>query len=171
MPKRQKVLLVILGVVVIIFIYMTYFSDSNSGVGQGNPMIGKPPTAQAQQNAARVTQNAVQGKNAASVSNQTAGAVSKPVAVFEGTWGTRDPFYRKVVKAVERAVEESGQKLNLVLNGVQRVNGKSVAVINNKTYWEDEIVDGKRLVKVEKDYVVLRDNNKEYILKLGGYDE
>ena len=81
----------------------------------------------------------------------------------------RDPFFRKAeVKTEEAVVKEYIEELKLILTGVQWVKGKAMAYINNKIYWEGDIVEGKRIVKIEKDYIVLRDFNKEYILRLGG---
>ena len=114
---------------------------------------------------------AAQVKAAVPVNNAIRTASSKPMAVFEGNWGERDPFYRKTEKKVERVVEEIKQELSMVLTGIQRVNGRYMAYIDDKIYWENDIIDEKKIVKIEENYVVLRDFDKEYILKLGGKDE
>ena len=161
MAKRQKILIGILVVVAIFFIYSTYFSPPPGPGVPGNSSIGKPPPAQGQRSAA-------QARTVPPANKAVPAASSKPMIVFEGNWGERDPFIRKVEKKAEIAVEEYKQELNLILTGVQWVNGKAMAFINDKIYWENDVVDGKKLVKVEKSYVVLRDSNKEYILKIGG---
>ena len=162
MATRQKILIGVLIIVAIFFIYSTYFTTMPEPGVAGNPSIGKPPPAQGQRRAAKKRTVPTKAISPAS---------SKPMVVFEGNWGKRDPSFRKVEKKIEIAVEESKQELNLILTGVQWVNGKAMAVINNKIYWENDVIDGKKLVKVEENYVVLRDLNKEYILKIGGKDE
>ena len=39
---------------------------------------------------------------------------------------------------------------------------------NNEIYWEGDVIEGKEIVKIEKDYVVLRGDNIESYLRLGG---
>ncbi|MCK5268343.1 MAG: hypothetical protein KAR07_09250 [Spirochaetes bacterium] len=161
MATRQKILIGVLIVVAIFFIYSTYFSTAPGPGAPGNSSIGKPPPAQGQRRTA-------QARAVPPAKKAVPAASSKPMVVFEGNWGERDPFFRKVEKKAEIVVEEYKQELSLILTGVQWVNGKAMAVINNKIYWENDVVDGKKLVKIEKNYVVLRDLNKEYILKIGG---
>ncbi|MFC1557876.1 hypothetical protein ACFL40_00830 [candidate division KSB1 bacterium] len=164
MNRRQKILLGVLGVVVIFFLYSTYFATPPGPGTPGNSSIGKPPPAQGQK-------TAVQARAVPPANKAAPAAGSKPMVVFEGNWGERDPFFRKVDKKVEIVVEEYKQELTMVLTGVQWVNGKAMAYIDNKIYWENDVIDGKKLVKIEKSYVVLRGLNKEYILKVGGKDE
>ena len=81
MPTRQKILLGILGAVVVLFLYMTYFTEPptpNLAGGAGST-IGKPPTAQAQRSAARVA-DAARANQPAPVQN------IKTIVEFKGAW-------------------------------------------------------------------------------------
>ena len=116
---RQKILLVLLVIVVFLYIYVTFVPDApiSEGVPPGSD-FGKPPNQANIESPA--SQNVTAEKNV-----QTSAAPQKSVRLkkFDGDWGNRDPFFRKVVRNVVEgeALEET---LNFVLHGVQKVKGE-----------------------------------------------
>ena len=157
LTTRQKILLGILSGLLIFLIYDTFVPDTPIPTGAPPPpgsSFDRPP---AQVNVKKTSKAPVAKGGTAPATIQ--------LKKFEGDWGGRDPFFRKIERIVVEEKQE--EKLGLILFGVQWINGKAIAVINNNIYWEGDVVDGKKLAKVEKDYVVLREENKEYILRLG----
>ncbi len=158
---RQKILLVLLVIVVFLYIYVTFVPDAPipEGVPPGSD-FGKPS---GQANIEKpASQDVTAKKNV-----QTSAVPQKSVRLkkYDGDWGNRDPFFRKVQSVVKREIPE--EILNIVLHGVQKVKGEIIAVINNEIYREGSVIEGKEIIRIEKDYVVLRDENKEYVLKVG----
>lgn len=157
----MKILIVLLIIVASFYIYTTFFSNPTRPVMSGDSFsIGKTPVS-----------GDVKSSSKGNISSNVGGLASDSstsVKKFVGDWGDRDPFFREVKKQITVEQKQPEETLNLVLSGVQWVNGGAIAVINNKIYWEGNVVEGKKIVKVEKDYVVLREGNKEFILRLGG---
>ena len=160
LPTRTKVMLGLLVTVAVFYVYTTFFSTPVPQASPGIPAqnVSKAPAGR----------SAVPNAGAQAITPAAGSVAPGTTAVkkFEGDWGKKDPFFRKVTGKVTVEIRAE-DTLNLVLSGVHWLNNKKIAVINNITYREDDIVEGKTLVKVEKDYVVLRDESKEYIIKLG----
>ena len=161
LSTMMKILIVLLIIVASFYIYLTFFSNPTKPVLPGDSFsIGKPPISAD-----------VKSPSRGNISSNVGGLSSDnsaPVKKFNGDWGDRDPFFREVKKQITVEQKQAEEIQNLVLSGVQWVNGGAIAVINNKIYWEGDVVEGKKIVKVEKDCVVLREGNKEFILRLGG---
>ena len=157
----MKILIVLLIIVASFYVYMTFFSNPTKSFMPGDSFsIGKPPISADVKSPSR-------GDISSNVDDLSSDDTA-PVKKYDGDWGDRDPFFREVKKQITVEQKQAEETLNLVLNGVQWVNGGAIAVINNEIYWEGDVVEGKKIVKVEKDCVVLREGNKEFILRLGG---
>ena len=157
----MKILIVLLIIVASFYIYTTFFSNPTKPVLLDYSFSIDKPLVSAD----------VKGSSRGNISSNVgdlASDSSTSVKKVVGDWGDRDPFFREVKKQIIVEQKQHEERLNLVLSGVQWVNGGAIAVINNKIYWEGNVVEGKKIVKVEKDYVVLREGNKEFILRLGG---
>jgi len=157
----MKILIMFLIIVASFYIYTTFFSNPTKPVllddsfSTDNPLISED----------------VKGTSVGNITSNVGGLDSDrsmSVKKVVGDWGDRDPFFREVKRQTIVEQKHHEEKMNLVLSGVQWVNGGAIAVINNKIYWEGDVVEGKKIVKVEKDYVVLKEGNKEFILRFGG---
>ena len=161
LSTMMKVLIVLLIIVASFYIYTTFFLNPSKSVLPGDSFsIDEQPISAD-----------VKSPSMGNISSNVDGLASDntaPVKKFDGDWGDRDPFFREVKKQITVEQKQPEETLNLILSGVQWVNGGAIAVINNKIYWEGDVVESKKIVKVEKDYVVLREGNKEFILRLGG---
>ncbi len=160
---RQKVLLGILAIVIFFYIYTTFVPDNTipTSVGTPNSSFDRPPVS------TNLTVPANRNVTPKAVTQISGSITSGQLKKFDGDWGKRDPFYRKVEKIIVEG-KPPEETLGFVLTGVQWINGKPIAVINNIIHREGDVVDGKKITKIEKDYIVLRDENKEYILRIGG---
>ena len=157
---RQKILLGLLVIIVFIYVYTAFFSKPAKPKLPGDSFsIGTPTQSK------DVVKSSKDNIKTNIIDSVSVGSVK--VKEFYGEWGKRDPFFREIKRKVIVEEKQSDEVINLVLTGVHWANGKGIAVINNKIYYEGDSVDGKKLVKVEKNYIVLRNGQKEFILKLG----
>ncbi len=157
---RQKILLGLLVIIVFIYVYTAFFSKpSKPKLPSDSFSIGTPLPSK------EVVKSSKDSIKANIGDSTSVGSVK--VKEFYGDWGKRDPFFREVKRKIVVEEKQPDEVMNLVLSGVQWANGKGIAVINNKIYYEGDFVDGKKLVKVEKNSIVLRIGEKEFILKLG----
>ena len=77
----------------------------------------------------------------------------------------RDPFARSI-KTGENGTKNSGLG-NLRLNGIQLKDDKPVyCLINDEIFIEGDRIAGKRIIRIEKDRVILKDDKREYELKI-----
>ncbi|MCM8795037.1 MAG: hypothetical protein NC819_04470 [Candidatus Omnitrophica bacterium] len=70
----------------------------------------------------------------------------------------KDPFL-----AQERPFEEA-ELVGLQLNGIFGTSSRLTALIDGSPYQEGDVIQGKRIVKIQPDRVVLEEGNKRYFL-------
>ena len=76
----------------------------------------------------------------------------------------RDPFYRSINAG--KKDNDSGIG-NLKLNSILLKDDKPVCcVINDEIFLEGDRLAGKRIIRIEKDKVILKDEKREYELKI-----
>ena len=77
----------------------------------------------------------------------------------------RDPFARSI-KAGGNGTKDSGLG-NLKLNSILLKDDKPVCcLINDEIFIEGDMLAGKRIIRIEKDRVILKDDKGEYELKI-----
>ena len=77
----------------------------------------------------------------------------------------RDPFSRSI-KAGGNGTKDSGLG-NLKLNSILLKDDKPVCcLINDEIFIEGDMLAGKRIIRIEKDRVILKDDKGEYELKI-----
>jgi len=158
MKLRQKILLGILVVVLGIYVYVNFISP-NTGGGPPAPIqrgeVGRIPVTEnpRQQAAPQVMQDTLKDTE------------SIPVSL---DW-KKDPFYREQkIEAIARdTVATISRTAGLSLTGIHAGEGDFIVTINDEFYRKGEFVDGTlKIVAIGKNYVVLREGGKEYILRL-----
>ncbi len=161
MKLRQKILLGILIGVLGYYVYANFIvSKSRAPAPKNVQQVGKIPL---QQNARR--QVPAETKN--NIKDTTKKEFITPVLLG---W-KRDPFYR------ERKIEITGKDTtsknriaNLVLNGIMGDGENFIVTINEEFYRKGDLINGTlKVVAVGKNYVVLREDGRDYILRLGGF--
>lgn len=79
--------------------------------------------------------------------------------------GREDPFLPASEKYIPVAPAHTGQNLTGIIWDAK----KPLAIINNMIVGEGEIIGNKKIIKIEKESVLISENGKEYILRLGGF--
>ncbi len=101
---------------------------------------------------------------------EKAAATPKPVSSVDIeeytklTWG-RDPFYRSVDKKAKPTVEPE-PALGWILGGILWNEKSPSAVINKKIVRHGDIVNGAKVVKIDKNLVTLEKDNLEFTLNI-----
>ncbi len=80
------------------------------------------------------------------------------------TWGS-DPFYRSVNKKA-RPVDKPEPTLGWILGGILWNEKNPSAVINKKIVRHGDIVNGAKVVKINKNLVTLHKDNTEFTLNI-----
>ncbi len=97
-------------------------------------------------------------------------AADKPAGSFDAdeynklAWG-RDPFYKSVDEN-EKPMEEPVQAPGWVLGGILWDETNPSAVINKKIVRHGDIVNGARVVKINKNLVTLEKDSLEFTLNI-----
>ncbi len=150
LTKSQKRLLILLGFVLIYFVYDVVSNwDTYAGFYSGKKTV-------------------VRNKNNEKDKNKTAEQPEQNRQKYLEKWG-RNPFYKKVErkKTVKRSVQK--RKIKLFLYAVSMKDNNSVALINDKVVKIGDIISGYTLQKIEKKQVTLSDGKNKIVLKLDTY--
>ena len=89
------------------------------------------------------------------------------MAVDRGRLSSRSsspPF--TITPPPREVVTDTGTGVKLTLRGISWAGGKGVALINNDVVGEDDYVAGYRIVKIAKNGVLLKRNQREVFLQL-----
>ena len=105
----------------------------------------------------KAVQPAPTAKDTAVKSAEPTGALTPKVLIPE-TWGT-DPFVRDWVMVNELA--------NLKLKAITLGGERPYALINDQILQTGDEISGKRIVKIESDYVTLEQGGRTFTLLLG----
>lgn len=167
MNVRQRILLIILGVVILLAIYTFFIRPKPAAVRTISSTK------------ARVTDKAKQIKEQAQTKTPTkeiAKVIKEPVKPVtktstakpestivetqeeKGKWGT-DPFIRDWVLGSEIT--------DLKLKAITESGIKAYALINDQILEVGEVISGKRIVTIEKDKVILQQGTRTFTLLLG----
>jgi len=161
MKLRQKILLGILIAVVGFYVYTTFINPPGDSSPPAPRQMSTPGQIPVQ---TTPRESAVQEERRQSDTTQE--TQSRQIAL---SW-ERDPFFR------EKKVEITGgdttvrriRTADLVLNGIQGDNDNFIVTINDEFYRKGDFVDGTlKVIAIGKNYVVLREDSKDYILRLG----
>ena len=148
--KSQKRLLILLGLVLIYFVYDVATNwDTYAGFYSGKKTV-------------------VRKKDNGKDKNKTVQTEEQNKQKYLEKWG-RNPFYKKVErkKTVKRSVQK--RKIKLFLYAVSMKDNNSVALINDKVVKVGDMISGYTLQKIEKKQVVLSDGKNKLVLKLDTY--
>lgn len=83
----------------------------------------------------------------------------------------RDPFASPLkpyeeIEILEESLVEVEQDIGMVLTGIILRGESSSAIVNRKIVRVGDMIEGKKVIIIEKDRVVLSDGNKKYVLCL-----
>ena len=80
--------------------------------------------------------------------------------------GREDPF----LPPSEKRVPVRPVRAELYLSGIVSNGGRSLAIINDMLVGEGDMIEDKKIIKIKSKSVVIKEGEKEYILKLGGFE-
>jgi hypothetical protein len=172
MPKRQKILLIILAGVVAVYLFQMIGGSDEPVVQEPQPISPgaqapseRNPEQQATQTNASFGQR--QAVNTQRTVAASSGQTEQPESLtdFELEWKS-DPFYREK-KVVAVAETSEGDLLKDLVYGGSSITAKvRIAFINGKLYKINDEVSGFKIIEIHSDHVVLEDkNNKRYTLR------
>ena len=83
----------------------------------------------------------------------------------------RDPFASPLkpseeLQILERSLIEVNEDIGMTLTGIVLRGERLSAVVNRKIVRIGDIIEGKKIIVIEKDHVVLSDGKKKYLLYL-----
>ena len=166
---RQRILLIVLGLVIILVIYTFFIRKrpaARNQVNQVKAKISEKVTTLKEQKKNQVVTPAKEvaktvtepvKKTTANVIVKQRPSLAKP-DTGKISWGN-DPFVRDWAF--------SGQITNLKLKAITQSGNKAYALINDQILETGEVIEGKKIVSIENDKVVLEQEGKEFILLLG----
>jgi hypothetical protein len=163
---RQRILLIILGVLILLAFYTFFIQKPSSRVG---PTIAKSKAKIEEQVGTVKEQVKAPVKEITKtvtepVKSVVGAVVSKPESVSvepeaeKSKWGT-DPFVRDWMLSAEIK--------DLKLKAITQSGTKAYALINDQILEVGEIIAGKRIVSIEKDKVILEQGDRTFTLLLG----
>lgn len=163
MNLRQRILLIVLVIVILLAIY-TFFIRPKPGAVK----TISSTKAKIQEKTSQVTKQA-KAKTPAKVIKEPAKTViktltAKPESTIveaqdeKGKWGT-DPFMRDWVL--------SSEITDLKLKAITQSGTKAYALINDQILEVGEVISGKRIVTIEQDKVILQQGGRTFTLWLG----
>ena len=80
--------------------------------------------------------------------------------------GREDPFFPPSrIKTPTRPFREK-----LHLSGIVSNGERSLAIINDMLVGEGDMIEDKKIIKIKSKSVVIKEGDKEYTLKLGGFE-
>ena len=79
--------------------------------------------------------------------------------------GREDPFLQPSEKKISRPA-----RAKLVLSGIVSNGERSLAIINDMLVGEGDMIEDKKVIKIDDRGVVIKNGEKEYRLRLGGYE-
>jgi len=164
---RQRILLIVLGVVILLAIYTFFIRRKPAVVSNLNKTKSKiqekTSTIKEQVKTAAPLKEVTQAvKEPVKAIVKT--GVSKPESILvesntvKGKWGT-DPFVRNWVMTAEVS--------DLKLKAITQSGAKAYALINDQILEAGEIIAGKKIVSIEKDKVVLEQGDRTFTIMLG----
>lgn len=150
LTKSQKRLLILLGIVLIYFVYDVASNwDTYAGFYSGKKTsVQKKKNEQNKSKSAKKTE---QGKQQ-----------------YLEKWG-RNPFYKKVERKKTAKKKVQKRKIKLFLYAISMKDNNSVALINDKVVKIGDMISGYTLQKIEKKQVTLSDGKNKIVLKLDTY--
>ncbi|MFQ5951830.1 MAG: hypothetical protein ACE5JK_00270 [Candidatus Omnitrophota bacterium] len=80
--------------------------------------------------------------------------------------GREDPF----LPATEKYVPTRPARTELYLSGIVSDGKRSLAIINDMLVGEGDMIGDKKIIKIKARSVIIRDDGREYILKIGGFE-
>ena len=148
--KSQKRLFIILGLVIIYFIYdivsdWETYAGFYSGEKVAVQQVDNKSQIKAEQNLKKEQDKQYLEK-----------------------WG-RNPFYKKIEKKKAVRVVKKTKTVNFKLHAVSMKDNNSVALINDKIVKIGDMISGYTLKKINKKQVILSDGQKTITLKLDTY--
>jgi hypothetical protein len=164
---RQRILIIVLGVVILLAIYTFFIRRKPSAVSNLNKTKSKiQEKASALKEQVKTVAPIKEVKQAVKepVKTIVKTVISKPESVLvetdtaQGKWGT-DPFVRDWVMTSEVS--------DLKLKAITQSGSKAYALINDQILEAGEIIAGKKIVSIEKDKVVLEQGDRTFTILLG----
>ncbi|MCX7785139.1 MAG: hypothetical protein N2201_02780 [candidate division WOR-3 bacterium] len=155
---RQRILLIILGVVILIALYTFIFRKPNPTVARATVKA----KAQTKEKVASVKEKTK--TTAEAVKKMIPPLSVKPESIVveteaeKGKWGT-DPFARGWMLSTEIT--------DLRLRAITQSGNKAYALINDQILEAGEMIAGKKIVAIEKDRVILEQSGRTFTLILG----
>jgi hypothetical protein len=80
--------------------------------------------------------------------------------------GREDPF----LPPSEKKAPVRPVRAELYLSGIVSNGGRSLAIINDMLVGEGDMIEDKKIIKIGSKSVVIKEGDKEYTLKLGGFE-
>ncbi|MGB2662120.1 MAG: hypothetical protein WBD04_07030 [Candidatus Omnitrophota bacterium] len=80
--------------------------------------------------------------------------------------GREDPF----LQPSERRTTVRPVRAELYLSGIVSDGRRSLAIINDMLVGEGDMIEDKKIIKIKSRSVVIRDGEREYTLRLGGFE-
>lgn len=165
---RQRILLIVLGVVILLAIYTFLIRKPSSQVGgtiakakskvveKTTAVKEKVKSAKPVKEIAKAVKEPVKSVVSAVVSKSE--SLNVETEEEKGKWGA-DPFVRDWVLATEIK--------DLKLKAITQSGTKAYALINDQILETGEIISGKRIVAIENDKVILEQGGKTFTILLG----
>ena len=164
---RQRILLIVLGVVIILAIYTFFLRRKPALVSNMNKTKSKiqekVSTVKEQVNVNTQVQQITKAvkepiKTVVNAVIPKSESVRVESDLSAGKWGT-DPFVRNWVTTSEVS--------DLKLKAITQSGTKAYALINDQILEAGEIIAGKKLVSIDKDRVVLEQGDRTFTILLG----
>jgi len=159
MPKRQKILLGILAVLVAYYIFTTFIGGENQTPGVQQQAAETPP-ARTQPTAQQVTTASVPSGR---VQQPAARQQASPVNVSL-EW-QNDPFFREKQKIISTDSTDLSERLaGYSFTGYFDSGNKKIVTINGNWYEINDYIGGMKIVDANQKFVVLEENGTTYKL-------
>ena len=165
---RQRILLIVLGVVILLAVYTFIIRKPSSRVSK---TVVKAKS-QVLEKTSQITEQVTSTKPIKEITKAVKEPVKSIVSAItskrdssyeepeteRGKWGT-DPFVRDWVLTMEIK--------DLKLKAITQSGAKAYALINDQILETGEIIAGKRIVAIEKDKIILEQGGNTFTLLLG----
>lgn len=165
---RQRILLIVLGVVILLAIYTFFIRKPGARVGRQvaktkskvsekvTSVKEKVESVKPVKEVAKIVKEPV--KTVVNIVKPKTDSVYIESESEIGKWGS-DPFVRDWVLSTEMS--------NLKLKAITQSGSRAYALINDQILEAGEIISGKKIVSIESDKVILEQGGKTYTLLLG----
>ncbi|MEO0083115.1 MAG: hypothetical protein ABIK33_01835 [candidate division WOR-3 bacterium] len=158
---RQRILLIVLGVVILLAIYTFVIRKPSARVNKAVSTAKAKVTEKAASGQLKDVAKSVKEPLKSAVSSVTkkpAVDTVKPADTEIGKWGV-DPFVRDWVVA--------GEISNLKLKAISKSGSKAYALINDQILEVGEVILGMKIIAIENDKVILEQSGNKYTVLLG----